>query len=282
MIMHNKDAQVKMVAVDMDGTLLKSDKTLDPETIRDIDEAKSRGTEVVYCTGRALPELAAYREKLAMIHYGVCMTGALIYDFAENRSIHRRPLNRDCIRAFMAASEEYGAMVQLLTEEHSIVRADQVVSMDDFNLGIYQPMFQENATIVDDLREEMKNHEAFLKANVHFHTSEERQECYEKLKRLPMTFVFSEVSTIEMMALGVSKASGLEMLSKCLGIPMAMVMGIGDGNNDYDMLSKAGIAVAMGNAGDRLKSICDYVTEDNDHNRAGKALRHVCHLSNSL
>ena len=273
---NNKHAQIKMVAVDMDGTLLKSDKTLDPETIRDIEEVKSKGIEVAYCTGRALPELAAYREKLSMIRYGVCMTGSLIYDFAEHRSIYRRPLNRDCVRAFMAASEEYGAMAQLLTEEQSIVRADQVGRMDDFNLGIYQPMFQENATIVEDLQEEMKNHEAFIKANVHFHTPEDRQECYEKLKRLPMTFVFSEVSTIEMMAQGVSKASGLEMLSKCLGIPMAMVMGIGDGNNDYDMLRKAGIAVAMGNAGEKLKSVCDYVTEDNDHNGVGGALRHFC------
>ena len=56
-------------------------------------------------------------------------------------------------------------------------------------------------------------------------------------------------------------------------IPMINVMAIGDGNNDRDMLKAAGFSVAMGNAWEDMKASCDAVTEDNDHNGVGKAIR---------
>nr|MCR5236044.1 HAD family hydrolase [Lachnospiraceae bacterium] len=198
---------IKLVSVDMDGTLLKSDKTIHQDTLRDIEEASRKGINVTYCTGRAIPELAAYVNSLPAIRYGVCLAGALVYDFHEKRVIYKRSLHPGHVRKIVESSLKYDAMAQFLTVDKSIVRSDQVNHMDDFNLGEYQAMFDEVTTKVDDLSEEVKDQEVILKANIHYHTAEDRQAAYEDLKLLPMSFVLSETSTLEIMPEGVNKAA---------------------------------------------------------------------------
>lgn len=264
---------IKLIALDMDGTLLMSDKSIQQETIRDIEEASARGITVSYCTGRAVPELSSYINILPVMRYGVCLAGSLIYDFQEKRVINKRKLNANCVRMLIDSSHRYDAMLQLLTVDQSIVRSDQVRHMSDYNLGEYQEMFEKITTKVPDIADEIRKHDSILKANIHYHTTADRQSAYEELKHLPVSFVFSEISTLEIMPDKVTKASGLSLLAKCLGIPMNHVMAIGDGNNDRDMLKAAGFSVAMGNAWDDLKAFCDAVTDDNDHNGAGKAIR---------
>ena len=264
---------IKLIALDMDGTLLMSDKTVHPDTIRAIEEAAHRGISVAYCTGRAVPELASYVDILSAMRFGVCLAGALVYDFHDKRVIYKRSLNPVNVRSIIETSVKYDAMAQFLTADRSIVRRDQEACMADFNIGEYQNLFDKITAKVDDLSAEVRRSDAILKANVHFRTVEDRQAAYEELKRLRMTPVFSETSTLEIMPEGVSKASGLSMLARCLGIPMLNVMAIGDGNNDRDMLKAVGFSVAMGNAWDDMKTDCDAVTEDNDHNGVGIAIR---------
>ena len=78
-----------------------------------------------------------------------------------------------------------------------------------------------------------------------------------------------------MTAPGVSKALGLQKLAEHLGISMGETAGIGDADNDRAVLQAAGLSVAMGNAEDQIKEICDMITDDNDHNGAGKAIRQI-------
>lgn len=77
----------RIIALDMDGTLLTSDKTIAPDTVRDIRAASERGIHVVYCTGRAVPELKLYFDMVPMMRYAVCSTGALVYDRVENAAL---------------------------------------------------------------------------------------------------------------------------------------------------------------------------------------------------
>ncbi len=268
-----KNRHIKLIAVDMDGTLLRSDKTVGPDTLRDIGEARGHGIEVAYCTGRSVAELSPYTDVLAMMRYGVCLCGAQIYDFRERRSLHKRAIGMSYVRQIVSISEEYGAMVQLLTEDKSLVRSDQVEHMEDYHLKAYKDMFKKIATGVGSMEEAIKNYGTILKSNVHFPDEKAREEAFCRLKALPLSFVFSETSTIEIMSKGVSKASGLSMLASFLSIPMHSVMAIGDGNNDRDTLLKAGVSVAMGNAGQELKAAADIVTEDNDHNGSGLIIR---------
>ena len=202
-----------MIALDMDGTLLRSDKTIHPDTLEDIKRAVCEGIIVSYCTGRAVPELLDFKDQLKFIRYGVCMSGALVYDFHEGRSIYKRPIADAHIKKIIEASSEDDAMVQLLSDEKSFVRADQVSHMGDYNLQIYQSMFERVTTRLASIEDAFEQGSPLLKANVHYHSVEARERAYEELKNLPLNITFSETTALEITANGASKASGLSMLA---------------------------------------------------------------------
>ncbi|MDE7359124.1 MAG: Cof-type HAD-IIB family hydrolase [Lachnospiraceae bacterium] len=266
----------KLIALDMDGTLLRSDKSLDPATVRDIEEAAGQGVQAVYSTGRAMIELLSYVRQMPSMRYAVCLSGALVYDFQEQRSIFCRELPGACIGEIVETAVRYDAMAHFLTERESIVRVDQISHMSDFHMGVYQPMFLELTRRVEDMAAEAARYDSIPKVNVYFRSVRDRAEAYEALKHLPLSFAFAEGASLEMNAAGVTKASGLQALTAHLGITMAETVGIGDADNDRAMLEAVGLSVAMGNAAEDIKALCDVVTEDNDHNGVGKAIRRYC------
>lgn len=269
-------AGYRLIAIDMDGTLLKSDKSLDPATIRDIEAAAGQGIHVVYGSGRAMPELLAYVRQLPCMRYAVCLSGALVYDFKEQRSIFCRELPGACVREIVQVAKKYDAMAHFLTERESVVRIDQVSHILDFHMGIYQPMFLELTRKVGDMEAEAERYASIPKVNVYFRSPKERAKGYETLRHLPLDFAFAEGASLEMTAKGVTKASGLQALAGYLDIPMTETVGIGDADNDRAMLEAVGLSVAMGNAAEDIKALCSTVTADNDHNGVGEAIRRYC------
>lgn len=268
-------SRYKLIAVDMDGTLLRSDKSLDPDTIQDVETASKQGIQVVYGTGRAVPELAAYVKQLPCMRYAVALSGALVYDFQERKSVFCQMMPGECIREIIDVACQYDAMAHLLAEKESIVRIDQVSHMADFHMGIYQPMFLELTKKVDDMQAEAKRYDAIPKVNVYFRSADDRVEAYEALKHLPLSFAFAEGASLEMNAAGVTKASGLQALAGLLGISMQNTVGIGDADNDRAMLEAVGFSVAMGNGAEDIRALCDMITADNDHNGVGEAIRKI-------
>lgn len=268
----------RIIALDMDGTLLTSDKTIAPDTVRDIRAASERGIHVVYCTGRAVPELKLYFDMVPMMRYAVCSTGALVYDRVEKRCIDRRPVRSELAAALAETAKRYRAMPHILTDDETIVAADDVTHMKDFHAGIYQPMFERITRKVADMAEEARHLTSIGKVNIYFRSSEDCHACYEELRTLPLSFAMPEETTLEMTAQGVTKGSGLKALADYLHIPMAQTVGIGDSDNDRAMLHDAGLSVAMGNAQADIKAQCDLITEDSDHNGVGEAIRRILEL----
>lgn len=265
----------KIIAVDMDGTLLKSDKTIHPDSIRDIQAAAAKGIHVVYCTGRALSELQSYFEVLPTVRYAVCYSGAIVYDRLENKCIYRAEIEQSYIKKVTETAKKYEAMTHFLTEKESIVSSSDITHMNDFHMGVYQTMYREVTRQVRDMEEEGRLHDSIAKINIYFRSADERSKGYEELKQLPLTFAFAEETSLEMTAQSVTKATGLEHLAEYLKVPVSQVAGIGDADNDRDMLNKVGFSVAMGNASDDIKDHCDFITKDNDHNGVGEAIQHI-------
>ena len=266
----------KLAAIDMDGTLLMSDKRVHPDTVRDLADAAERGIELVYCSGRAIPELEPYRKILPMIRYAVCMSGAVVYDFADGRSIHCRPVPQQLVDRIVDTAEKYGGMLNILTDEESIVSANDLTHLEDFLMEPYGPLYEKVAKKVQSMAEEAKKQKTIAKINIYFRSAEDRLAGYGLLKELPLTFAFAEGASLEITAGGVTKADGLGILCRHLGIPMEETLGIGDADNDRAVLETVGLAVAMGNAEPKILAICDAVTADNDHNGVGAAGRRYC------
>lgn len=272
----------KLIALDMDGTLLKSDKTIHEDSVRDIQAAVDDGFQVVYCTGRALAEMQSYFGVLSMVRYAVCYSGAIVYDCMENKCIYRAEIAQRHIMKIVETAKRYNAMAHFMTEEDSIVASADIKHMNDFHMGIYQDMFLKVARQVGNMEEEGRLHDTIAKSNIYFQSAGDRNKGYEELKKLPLTFAFAEETGLEMNAQCVTKATGLERLARYLHIPMSQTVGIGDAENDRDMLHTVGFSVAMGNADGDIKRQCDFVTEDNDHNGVGKAIRYIMSKFNRL
>ena len=270
---------IKLIAVDMDGTLLRSDKTVDPETAADIKSALQKGVNVAYCTGRGIAEMKDFFRSLPMIRYAICNSGAVVYDVFDDRIIYKNGVPRPYIRQIVELAQKFSAMPHFLTDRESIVSASDIEHMEDFHMGVYKPMFLEISHRVEDMAAESLLHSSVGKINIYFRTVEERKEACGLLKDLPVDVSLSENATLEMTAPNVNKGAGLERLAEYLNIPLSQTAGIGDNYNDTELLKTAGFSVAMGNAIGELKELSDYVTADNDHNGVGQVIRIILEKS---
>ena len=97
----------RLFALDMDGTLLMSDKQIHPETVRDIACAAGRGVHIVYSSGRGAVELTPYARQLPGIRWAICSSGAEVYDFQEKRFVFRSGIPIDLIREVIRVRHRY-------------------------------------------------------------------------------------------------------------------------------------------------------------------------------
>ena len=132
--MMNQKNNYQLLSLDMDGTLLNSAKQIPPETTAAIQKLMERGVEIVVGTGRGLAELADYRTAFQGMHYGLLVSGGLIYDFQQEKTVTMHTLSlAQCQRLLEAAAEE-DAMVHILTVHDSVAREQDIFHMEDFSM----------------------------------------------------------------------------------------------------------------------------------------------------
>ncbi len=265
--------EYKLLALDMDGTTLDSHKRIPQETVQAIRELTARGIHVVVATGRGLAELSDYREELRCMSYGIIISGGLVYDFRKEKPIYAQTLPLEDSLKLLAAGDDERAMIHLLTIRESVARERDIFRMEQFDMAIYQDMYERVCIRLDDLEGYVRAHaEEIAKINLYHRSVESRERNAQKLQDLNATLVYAEVTGLEASPAGVTKAKGLEVLCEHLGIGLEDTVAIGDAPNDMDILQAAGLSVAMGNATEDIRAICDAVTEDNDHNGVLRAI----------
>ena len=262
----------QMIAFDMDGTLLNSQKKITPATREMIERAILAGKEVILSTGRCMAELQEYLPQLPGLRYVVSASGALVYDRKKRRTLYTKRLEEPFVRKLLEAGRQEDAMVHFLTEE-SIVQQDQVDHMDTYGMGIYQQLFQRLTRKVEDIYAFYEeNPRPLEKLNLYHRTLESRERTRERLKGLGLCLVDAELTALECSAPGVTKGTGLLKLCQCLGMDPGEVIAVGDADNDRDMLKVAGLSIAMGNARPAIQSLCDRVVADCDHDGCAEAI----------
>lgn len=262
-----------LIALDMDGTLLNSEKKISQATQVAIQEVFAAGKEVVLSTGRCVAELDEYFPQLPGIRYLICTSGALVYDLKQQREIYSQKIAPRTVLQILQAGQLEECMEHLLTMD-SIVQSDKVSSMERYNLAHHQPMFQRVATKVPYLYAYyLQNPIPVEKAVLHHATEEGRERSRQRLKHLALELVDSEVTSLECSARGVTKGMGLAKLCEYLKFPIEETIAVGDSDNDIDMLKRAGFSIAMGNAKENVKNICDVIVEDCDHDGCVRAIQ---------
>jgi len=257
----------------MDGTLLNSEKKISKYTAEMIRQAFAAGKEVVLSTGRCAAELEEFQEQIPELRYLICASGAHIYDSREKKTIYAKKIPVSSMKEILKVSRMQETLVQILTTD-SIIQASDLERMDLFGIGQYRPMFERIATKVDNIYDYYdKNPVEIEKINVYHTTPEGREQSRERLKKLDLELVNAEAGSLECSAGSVTKGLALGKLCDFLGIPLRQAIAVGDADNDMSALKIAGLSVAMGNANENVKGICDVIVSDCDHDGCAEAIQ---------
>lgn len=263
---------IKLLALDMDGTLLDNQKEIPQAHIAAIHQAIKAGVKLVLCTGRPLVGVKPYYEKLGLTQeneYVIVDNGCAIHQTEDWKLVNWRQLSKEDIIFLDQISKQTPAQYTLFDEERYLV-----VDEEPNNLVTYDASLVFTTPTQISLEEAL--HPDTIMFQAMFLAQPEELDSFEAQFGDVLSQRFSAVRSqpviFETMPKGTTKATALKELTEKLGFLPEEVMAIGDANNDIEMLEFAGLGVAMGNASDYVKSLADAVTDSNEENGVATAI----------
>lgn len=263
-------APIKLVALDLDGTLLTSRKTITVKTHRAIRAVLAKGVKIVLATARPPRSVTYYHERLELGTPMINYNGALIWDARAKRALSHSPLDRNIAKKVIAfARKKYPQMLV------------QVEILDKW----YTDHFDENPEYITETGKSfMPDFVGPIDAFLHVDVTKlmlmgKPAWIIDIESQLPkkfggqIAFTRSEDFLLQIMNPGVSKAIGLQHLAKKFHIEPANIMACGDAPNDVHMLQWVGLAVAPSNAFDIVKSVAHQIVPSNDEDGIAEALK---------
>lgn len=273
--------KIKLVALDLDGTLFNDKLEITAENQRAIREAADSGTHVIISTGR--PYIALPLDKIADlgIRYAITANGGGIYRLPEKDCVFKRCMSPEIIvpiiRYLQTKNVLFDAFIDGIRYREPN-RQHLVDHMSQFPEATKQ-LVKSNATFVDDLADFIENNQIDVeKMTLNFcplpdGTYQDRDDVWEYLSGNPqITTLCGGYMNIEYTLAGTTKAMGLRYLADMLDVPMECTMAVGDTENDADIIEAAGIGVAMGNATNDVKAIADFISKSNNESGVAYAI----------
>ena len=264
----------RLVAVDMDGTMLRSDKTIGERTVRAVNTALACGTEVVIATGRSRAQMGQFPTLFPEMRYLVCSGGAVIYDMKDDwKKILSNEIPVDIMSVILECAERFDCFPIVSIDGVSAYVKGKYEAAADYGLGRYMYEMRTFGLGVDSLRDWYEaNPRPAESVSLYFRDFENRQTVVELLGKYPLHFALLTDPAVEISLSTANKGCALQALCDLLQLSISETMAIGDSDNDVPMLRVAGLAVASGNAPDDVKGYAHYVTADCDHDGVGQAL----------
>lgn len=258
---------IKMIAIDLDGTLLNRHKKIPAENIKAIQKAAQEGIKIVLCTGRPQSGVEPYFKNLDLGHqaeYAVLNNGCSTHQIEKGKwellSYHE--LSLDDIQGLERLIAQNHQIELTLTEaNHFLVMGQSVSDLVAYDASLVftkaKPIsFQGLKALKTPIFQAMYMGE---EANL-----DQFERSVDDRLSSQFSTVRSQSYLYEVMPKGITKASGLKALAEHLLINPRDIMAIGDAPNDLEMLSFAGLSVAMGNASESIRQAADKVSLTND------------------
>ena len=260
---------IRLIAVDVDGTLLNSKKELTEPVAQAIRAVRDCGYLFTIATGRDIRGLRSFRHLLSPEAPVITYNGAEILRAGSGERISAAYLREESALEIIQTGISLGFSV--------IVWSNGVLYIG--KPGIYSRGYSEMYGIreLELSNPEVLAHQGVTKVIWAGETGRIRE--LEKEYRISpirgSECCTSDASYLEFMAEGVNKGAGLRMAAEALGLSSQEVMAVGDGHNDLPMLRWAGLSVAMGNASPEVKAASDFITESCDRDGLAAALNHL-------
>ena len=260
----------KLVAIDMDGTLLNSDKKVSERNRQAIEKAVEMGAMVVISTGRGFTGIENHLNDLGLNkdgQYALTMNGGAAYNCFTREPLTQIGLKGQDLHKVYELSKVLGVKIQAYTLDKCLAEAEsEYTAFEREHIGTEINIidFCKDIKKDDDIMKVLLMEEpSILDEKIKLIPKEIMQE-YNVVKSLPMC--------LEILNKSCNKGIGLKELIEKLGISSDEVIAIGDEGNDYEMIEFAGLGVAMGNANPRIKEISNYITDTNDNDGVAKVI----------
>ena len=259
---------IKLIALDLDGTLLDSSKRISGRTVRILRAMGPLGVRVVIASARPPRSCRSIYQGLGLDTWQINYNGALVWDPARNRAVYHWPMSGDLVREMVDLGRERVPNVQVAaevvdrwyTDKHDpyrttvtgkLFRPDVVAPLDEWaNQKTTKLMFLAEPRKVARIRETLREQYGHLVKVVH-----------------------ADPDLVQVMSNEAGKDVALKLVAEHYGIPMENTMAIGDAINDYDLLSSAGLAVTTANGCDECKQISHWVCPSNDDHGVYETVR---------
>ena len=274
------DNSIKLIVLDLDGTLFNSDKVLTQRNRDALIRAAALGIEIVPATGRLVSALSPAVSSLPFLHYVIGSNGAQIFDMQKNEAIARAEIpNAEACEIL-----DYLHTLPVIYDCYMLDRAWMTRSMwlqgDDYAPDAQiAKMIRTIRTPVDDLRQFVRERGCGVQKIQFFAKDlQVRDDALNELSaRYPDTSVTSAlVNNVEINSRNANKGTALATLADHIGILLEQTMSFGDGLNDISMLKIAGVGVAMGNGCDEAKAAADLLTDDCNHDGVAAVIEQLC------
>ena len=267
---------IKLIAIDLDGTLLNSRKRLSDQNREALISCIRKGIHIVPCTGRTVDGIPAEVKDIPGIRYAITTNGAVVEDMKENVVIDTRLLSCDLALELLRFVDPYHVMYDPYIDRRGITEPRFMNHLSEFALtSELQELVRNTRDVCPNIIEFVENsRKPVEKINLFFGNMEERAKLRAELeKRNDILVTSSIINNLEINAPDATKGDAIIRLSSHLGISPSQTMGIGDGENDFTMITKAGVGVVMKNGSKELIEAADYVTETNDEDGVASAIR---------
>ena len=268
--------EVRLIALDLDGTLLNSQKELTERSRRALEAAAEAGIEIVPSTGRFYRGIPDAIRELPFPRYAITINGAQVVDLRSGETVYSADIPLDRALEFFSLLDGLPVLYDCYTggwgylAERMQARAEEFVD--------YRPsldMLQRLRTPVPELKAWLAERGAPVqKMQLFTRDRALRANLLTELQaRFPeLIFTMSLPNNIEVNGPGADKGRALEALARHLGLDLSQTMAFGDGTNDLAMLRAAGIGVAMENGHPDVKAAADRVAPDCDHDGAAQVI----------
>lgn len=262
---------IKLIAIDMDGTLLNPQHEITPRVKQALQAARDKGVAVVLATGRPFIGVQRYLQELDLQQPGqYCITnnGALVQRAESGECVAEVPVSFDDYLYYEQLARELGVHFQALTQTH-LYTANKDISRYSVHEASMTGIALRYRAV-----EEMDRSLTFPKIMM----IDEPELLDAGIARIPAeaharnTILKSSPFFLEILNKQVNKGAGVKALAELLGLQPDEVMTIGDQENDLAMIEYAGTGVAMENGIDAVKAIAQFITKSNSEDGVAHAV----------
>ena len=266
---------IRMIGVDLDGTLLNSEKQLTAYTREVLKKAIEQEVAVVVATGRPFSGVPDELKHFPGIRSALTANGARILDMQKQKVVYENLLSVESSEKVIDILRKHHAIHEFFVDGVGYMNEDGLKNVYAYFEDPHMAEYLQSTRIpVKDVKEKLQTMKCEVdKLQGIFRNQKDKEEALEELNTLSGIVVTAAMdNNLEINKEGTNKGLGLLQLGKSLGISREEIMACGDGGNDVEMLKEVGFAVAMANGSDPVKKAADFVTVSNDEDGVAKAI----------